>query len=521
MAESYRMGSDQRKIALYAAIVFVSSALLLVLEIVAARLIAPYVGVSLYTWSAVIGVVLAGLSIGNAIGGAWADRQATAGAAAVVLAASGLSALVIPWLLLLTARGLQQYELSILTTSLLLVLALFLLPAVLIGIVTPLLTTLALARSRRTGHIVGMMHALGATGSIIGTFVAAWWLIPLLGSGNLVLSSGLALLLSGLVLAWPLTGRRRQILGGAAMIMAAVLALGTLLNPALASPCEEESSYFCIRTVDEGERPGLGQARSLVLDHLLHGTNVENDGTFLSAPYVQLMQELMCRHHHDKASLSAFFIGGGAYTQPRALWLADMPVDITVAELDPVVTTIAREQLFLDDSDMRVIHGDARAILKRLPEGERFDIIVGDAFHDVSVPYHLVTREFAELLQRRLHDDGIYVLNLVDAFPDARLARAMVRTLGAVFAHVDVWMHELPGGPARVTYVLSASNSPTELAGDRDRLHAVTRPLRSWTRVTERLLSGAQAGGDVPLLTDDNAPVEQLISTLFTSGVGR
>ena len=55
---------------------------------------------------------------------------------------------------------------------LLLVLALFLLPAVLIGIVTPLLTTLALARSRRTGHIVGMMHALGATGSIIGTFVA-------------------------------------------------------------------------------------------------------------------------------------------------------------------------------------------------------------------------------------------------------------------------------------------------------------------------------------------------------------
>ena len=186
MAESYRVGSDQRKIALYAAIVFVSSALLLVLEIVAARLIAPYVGVSLYTWSAVIGVVLAGLSIGNAIGGAWADRQATAGAAAAVLAASGPSALIIPWLLLWTARGLQQYELPILTTSLLLVLALFLLPAVLIGIVTPLLTTLALARSRRTGHIVGMMHALAAVGSIGGTFAAGYWLIPTFGSRAVV-----------------------------------------------------------------------------------------------------------------------------------------------------------------------------------------------------------------------------------------------------------------------------------------------------------------------------------------------
>jgi hypothetical protein len=82
-------------------------------------------------------------------------------------------------------------------------------------------------------------------------------------------------------------------------------------------------------------------------------------------------------------------------------------------------------------------------------------------------------------------------------------------------------MHELPRGAARVTYVLSASNSATELAGDGDRLHAVTRPLRSWTRVTERILSAEQGGGEVPLLTDDNAPVEQLISTLFTTGVGR
>ena len=513
------MGPDQRKIVLYAAAVFMSSALLLVLEIVAARLIAPYVGVSLYTWSAVIGIVLAGLSVGNAIGGAWADRQAAAGAAGAVLAAAGLSALVIPWLLSLTAKGLQQYQLSILSTSLLLVLALFLVPAILIGIVTPLLTTLALSHSRRTGHIVGMMHALAATGSIIGTFAAAWWLIPALGSRNVVLTSGLLLLLSGLVLLWPLNGRRHVLLTCAALIAAIGLGLGTLFNPALASPCERESSYFCIRTVDEGMHPQLGHARSLVLDHLLHGTNMENDGTYLSAPYVQLMQELMCRHHHDKASLSAFFIGGGAYTQPRALWLASMPVDITVAELDPVVTEVAREELFLDDHEMQVIHGDARAILNSLPEDERFDIIVGDAFHDVSVPYHLVTREFAQLLSRRLNDDGIYVLNLVDAYPDGRLAQALVKTLGSVFEHVDIWLHEIPQGAARVTYVLSASNHTTKLAGKSDRLYAVTRPARSWTRVTGRF--SKPGAGEIPVLTDDNAPVEQLISTLFTTGMGR
>lgn len=297
------------------------------------------------------------------------------------------------------------------------------------------------------------------------------------------------------------------------------MALGLVLgSPALASPCERESSYFCIRTIDEGTHPQLGKVRSLVLDHLLHGTNVENDGSYLSAPYVQLMQELMCRHHHDKASLSAFFVGGGAYSQPRALWHASMPVDITVAELDPVVTRTARDELFLDDRDMHVIHGDARAVLKRLPADTRFDVIVGDAFHDVSVPYHLVTREFAELLQQRLHDDGIYVLNLVDTYPDGRLAQAMVRTLGSVFGHVEVWLDAVPRQVTRVTYVIAASNNPTELAGSGDRLHAATRPARSWTRVTDML---AAAGPAVPLLTDDNAPVEQLISTLFTSAVGQ
>ncbi len=258
-----------------------------------------------------------------------------------------------------------------------------------------------------------------------------------------------------------------------------------------------------------------------MLDHLLHGTNVENDGSLLRAPYVQLMQELMCRHHHDKATLSAFFIGGGAYTQPRALWLAGMPVDITVAELDPVVTATAREELFLDDSEMRVIHADARVVLNRLPADERFDIIVGDAFHDVSVPYHLVTREFAELLASRLHDDGIYVLNLVDIYPNGQFAGALVKTLGEVFDYVEVWLDAVPQGVARVTYVISASNSETVMAGRGRQLNAVTRPARSWIRVTAQLNGGLDGDADVPVLTDDNAPVERLISTLFTTGIGR
>lgn len=508
------------RIATYAVAVFLSSALLLVLEIVAARLIAPYVGVSLYTWSAVIGVVLAGLSIGNALGGVWADRRASVAAAGGVLIAAALAALAIPRLLHLSAPWLQDREMSILNTSLVLVLVLFFVPALLIGIVTPLLTTLALQLSTRTGHIVGMMHALGATGSILGTFIAAWWLIPGLGSRDTVLLCGGLLLLTGFMLLRPLAIPAHAGLFGAGLAGSVALFWSTVGDAALASPCDQESSYFCIRTVDEGEHPLLGGRRSLVLDHLLHGTNVENDGTRLEAPYVQLMQELSCRHHHDKGGLRAYFIGGGAYTQPRALGLANLAVEITVAELDPLVTEVARRELFVDDSDMRVIHGDARAILSRLPAGERFDIIVGDAFHDVSVPYHLVTREFAELLRHRLTGDGIYVVNLVDVYPNGRFAAAMVKTLSAVFSEVEVWLHRAPAGGARVTYVISASMVPTALAGTGTRLHAVTRPARIWQRITGEV-EGDGRSPDIPVLTDDNAPVEQLVSALFTTGLGR
>ena len=183
--------TPNRIIAWYAATIFLSSALLLALEIVAGRLIAPFVGVSLYTWTAVIGVVLAGLSVGNWLGGVWADRGAGEGTAGVVLLGSALSCVVIPLLLAWVAPAIQASTLSLLSASLLLVLALFMLPALLLGVVTPLLTTLALKLSDRTGHVVGLLHALAALGSIVGTFAAGYWLIPALGSRALVLGTAL------------------------------------------------------------------------------------------------------------------------------------------------------------------------------------------------------------------------------------------------------------------------------------------------------------------------------------------
>lgn len=171
------MHKDMGKIALYALVVFFSSALVLVLEIVAARLIAPFVGVSLYTWTAIIGTILAGLTVGNWIGGVAADRNATQRLAGFVLLAASFSAFMVLILLPKLAVPVTESGLSLAGASLALTASLFFLPALLLGVVTPLLTKLALDHSDRTGHIIGMMHALAALGSILGTFATGFWLV--------------------------------------------------------------------------------------------------------------------------------------------------------------------------------------------------------------------------------------------------------------------------------------------------------------------------------------------------------
>ncbi|MCG8426671.1 MAG: fused MFS/spermidine synthase, partial [Chromatiales bacterium] len=418
------MDNKTSKLWLYAITVFLSSALLLVLEVVAGRLIAPYVGVSLYTWTAVIGVILAGLSLGNWWGGVWADRGAGETAAGVTLVLSGLACLAIPLLLTLIAPTIQTSQLSLLSSSLLLVLSLFFIPAMLLGIVTPILTTLALGLSTRTGHIVGMMHALAAIGSIVGTFVTGYWLIQSFGSRAVVLTAAAILAL----LAVPLIRTKRTLIYPALALVATLLSIVTGLRNGFLDPCQEESQYFCIRVVEEPWDVPPGQLKSLVLDHLLHGSNHSTTPGLLAAPYVQLMDELVLSQFTETDKLKFFYIGGGAYTLPRATLHLYPNATVTVAELDPAVTQIAEEQLFVDTDKMTIHHADARMVLQR-EATQQYDVIVADAFHDIAIPSHLVTQEMAELVLSRLTDNGIYTLNIVDAFPNAQLVKAMIKTL--------------------------------------------------------------------------------------------
>ncbi|MFZ0791039.1 MAG: fused MFS/spermidine synthase [Chromatiaceae bacterium] len=492
----------------YAATVFLSSAILLVLEIVAGRLIAPYVGVSLYTWTSIIGIILAGLSLGNWLGGIWADRGATDRAAGVVLAAGGVYCILSLALATWAGRLVQAEGMTLLGASFTLAAILFLVPALLIGVVTPLLTTLALGLDPRPGHVVGRMNALAAVGSILGTFAAGYVLVQAFGSRALVLGCGLALLL----LALPYLRGLRPV--AVLALGLAVLGSGSLMWHAggLETSCHRESAYFCIRVEDQSAEAPVGEARGLVLDHLLHGINHLEIPELLIAPYVHGLDELAHAHFGELYDLGLdwFFLGGGAYTQPRAVRVLSPASRVTVAELDPAVTETARDELAVDLNGIRVLHQDARLALAKQAPGS-LDLVIGDVFHDVAVPYHLTTREFAAEIHTRLGPGGLYAMNLVDAFPDPRLLKSVVATLRQVFRQVDVWM-DGPPRANRITFIVTASDAPPLP----DEIPARTGPARSWFRVTDMLDRFGVPMDRVPVLTDDYAPVEQLIAGLLT-----
>lgn len=494
----------------YGAVLFLSSAAALVLEIVAGRLLAPYVGMSLYTWTAIISVVLAGLTIGHWIGGRLAERAGSArlarrrAAIALALAALG-SAACLP-LLRFGAGPLLAAGLHPVAAIVTLATVLFLLPSLFAGIVSPILTKLAVESDpAHTGRVLGRMYALGAAGSILGTLSAGYLFISWIGSVGTVLAvTGLYAVLALALLA----GQRRTALAFVAVM--APLGAGIAVTPrALASPCTVESDYYCLRVEDFGPQSGR-ESRVLVLDHLGHGINDADEPQLLHSSYLHFSDEMAARRF-GRDSIAAFFIGGGAYTLPRAWSQGFAEPHLHVAEIDPAVTKIAQDRLWLDKDVKGLVidHRDARLALQSLPRQPQFDVVFGDAFHDIGIPPHLVTQEFHAEIAARLKPGGFYAINVIEARQQPLFLFALLKTLAHDFSAVEVWVDgdEMAQGE-RVTYLVLASDR----ASDTPILRSSRFFPRHWLRLRGDQVRQAIADADVPRLTDDFSPVDRLMA---------
>jgi spermidine synthase len=252
-----------------------------------------------------------------------------------------------------------------------------------------------------------------------------------------------------------------------------------------------------------------------MLDHLVHSYVVLDDPTVLEYGYEKAYAELTQAHAAGRTALDLLFIGGGGYAFPRYVEAVYPGASIDVIEIDPAVTAATHDQLGLSrDTRIRSFNQDARAFLLEWADPKRYDVIYGDAFNDLSIPYHLTTVEFNRMVASRLKPDGIYLANVIDKLEGGEFLKAYANALRQAFPHV----HILARGEAflpfdRNTYVVFASRQPL----DRARLQAATSPdaLARTTPLPEARLEAYLRSGRALVLTDDFAPVDQLLAPLF------
>lgn len=481
-----------------AVLAFVPAAVTLLVEVVAIRLLAPRIGSSIETYTAAIGVVLAGLAAGAYVGGRAADAYGPRRLVGpVLLGSAALVALVAPTIDA-AAEALRPPPGPVGAT--LLAVAGLLLPSIVLAAATPIAVRGSLVTTAEGGSVVGRVSAIATFGALLGTFVTGFVLLPLVPVRLILLAAAAVLAATGLLL-HAAAGRSA---GSAAVALLALAAGGSMWFGATApSTCEPESAYYCIRI---GSSQGEPTVRDLVLDDLLHGSIDLAAPTELRFRYLRAMDAVVDAVRPPPAPLAALHIGGGAFALPRHLAAERPGTTSRVLELDPAIVQLNRGllELGLREPELSIRVGDARIGLRDEPAG-RYDLVIADVFAARAVPWHLVTEEAIGEIARTMAPDAIYVANVIDG-GDLRLLGAYVATLREVFDEVEVVWLLVPGGFSGNVIVLAGSPLP-RAAIEASLARTPGEPARFAT--AEEL---AAITAEAPVLTDDFAPTDALIS---------
>lgn len=521
-------------------IVFVSGAALMALEIVAARVLAPALGNSIFVWGSVITSVMVALSLGYWLGGHIADRFGASRTLAPVLAAAGVLTVIAPMVAapaLPWAAGLGPRAGSLAASALI-----FFAPSLLIAMVTPLGIRLAATKGlAHIGRSAGRLSSISTAGSILGTLATSFWLIPALSLDPLVVSIGFVLLaLSVTALFLPLYHRNESREGGSSAAHLAIesgltrfgaaVSLGLLViglasgawvlvkvapTPAVNTLGEQvlfrqDTQYHRI-TVTES-----ATSRNLRFDNTRQSGVDMKDGVTSAVRYPDYMQLSMALKPDSRRAL-VLGLGGGMIT--KRFWHDYPQMTIDSVEIDPVVVDVARRYFaFPEDARLRVFTEDARRYIQTTSDS--YDIVVMDAYYAESLPFHLTTQEFFRETKSRMAPDGVMAYNVISALEGdrSRLFRSMYKTAGTVWKHlwvfrVDVGQGDVP--EARQNIIVLATDADVTGA---ELLERVSGGLEGRSQVLGLaemggdLYGGMVELGDVPVMTDAYAPTDSLIS---------
>lgn len=524
-------------------VVFFSGAVLMSLEMVGSRILAPTFGSSIYIWGALIVVVMAALTLGYYFGGRYADRFPSLLMMGAILTGAGIWVGLLP--LWTTPVSYYFTVFGPRLGSLMAALAFFFIPSVLLATISPFAVKLTSENLSTIGNTAGRLSAVSSAGSIVGTFLTSFFLIPLMGVRNIVLTQGLILLgLALLVLA-----RQRDSAGDSLAdeglpshfrrILIMIIIISLLLIGIFGMLMPKKSAFFYDQSQILYERDSLyhhilvaesGSIRNLHFDNSYQSAmNVENPLEMVF-DYTSYLHLGVVAHPNPERVL---FIGLGGGSAPKK-FLNDYPSlkQIDVVELDPEVVKVAYDFFDLpNDPKLRVSVEDGRLLLtkkaREIAAGRTapYDLVIIDAYSESTIPYHLTTLEFLEATRKVLSPKGVVVSNIIGALSGtkSRLLYSMTRTFMSVFPQVYLFpVGYWEGSDDELTrnVILVATMNPEfwnekawqDRAGAFQEQGLIKEEVANYAKtvVKNSVMHKMIRATKVPVLSDDYAPVDTL-----------
>jgi spermidine synthase len=491
-------------------VVFGSGAVLMALEIVGSRILAPYFGSSVYVWGSLISIFLAALSLGYYFGGVAADRWPRPRVLAGTLGTAGGLILLLPVISRPILEAFSLWDLGPRMSPLLASVVLFALPSVLMGATSPFAIKLAATTLATVGNTAGVLYAISTAGSILGTLLTSFVLIPAMGVRAILYTLGVSLLVLSALMALQRTRVMRM--AASVAVLAAVLVSPLSLPAGAQTNCGDTRVVFEKDTVYHRIR--VAEDRCY---RWLHFDRSRQGGMFLSDaresplryPDYFLLAWLL-----NPGIKKVLVVGMGSGSVPKRI-LSDLPgVQVDSVELDPVVVDVAKRYFELRDTPRhRIFVQDGRQYIRRADT--TYDLIVMDAYFAEGVPFHLVTREFFQQTKAKLAPGGIVAANVVGflAGSNSKLFKAIYKTYAAEFAGLYLF-------PVNFQYDKDEDNVRTIIlfAGAKPgvtqrQLTATFAQLRKERRIPPALHADylgdfyerPVSTGDVPMMTDDHS----------------
>lgn len=494
---------------------FASGFSIMTIEFASARIITPFIGASVFTWTSVIGIMLFGLSIGSYIGGYIIDKHKYENTLSFFLFLSSFSIAVVPFVAN-KSPFFVSLDLSILNTAVLISFVLFFTPSLFLGLLYPAILKLYSKNIENLGKQYGIVSVFFTFGSILGTFLTGFYFIGKIGSSNTFFTVSVVLFIFA-VLFLLLNERSLKyiifIFITTFLLILVFFLFGWIKNKKDNGDIvfSKETNYYKINVIDSF----LGSLKSKILfldidSHSAEALNGE-DLPFYTNIYPVFSV-------FNKNIKKIFVIGGGSYSIAKNFSKFYKNSDVLVSEIDPEVTKTAEIFFNLKQYPVNTVSEDGRIYLQKTKE--KYDLIFGDAYNSfISVPWHLSTFEFNELAKSHLKENGIYAVNFMSALggENANFFKSMISTFEKTFDNFYVFAYgTTEKSPQNIILVGVNSNNKIEY----QELVGKITEIKNGKFLSKKIIpseSLKKNDDDTLVLTDDFAPVELLMQPLINN----